>query len=84
MMIDIGLMFWLGGMALSVVLCYKGWDKGFIYRYLPIIYGFFAGMTLSFLGKQWAVGFSSLEVIMACAVAGCVFWFAVWAERRNW
>lgn len=80
-----GIFLWVVGMLLALVLCVRGWDKGGAYRYAPPIYGICAGIILA---VWWRKPTSTLgdvvETILAFAITGWGFWFAVWLEKRNW
>jgi hypothetical protein len=79
-----GLIVLLVGMAVALFFCVRRWDKGPLYRFLPPAYGLFAGVVLAIFWKTPSTTLTStLETVAAFTVAGWVFWFSVWVEKRG-
>jgi len=81
---QVGLIFLLVGMLVALFFCVRRWDKGPVFRYLPPAYGLLAGLVLAVGWRTPATSLvSSLETVAAFAVAGWIFWLAIWAEKRG-
>lgn len=81
---SIGLAALLLGLAAALYLCVTRWDRGAAWRFLPPIYGAFAGMlTVMLSSASTPTLAAALVKIGAFFAAGWVFWFAVWVERRG-
>lgn len=79
-----GLLLWTLGWLVVTVLCAVFWDKYPLLRFLPPIYGFFAGLIYSGLNYSFNDQFLQiLQFILVSIFCGWGFWFAVWAERHN-
>jgi hypothetical protein len=72
------------GMLVVSFLCVRRWEKGWVYRHLPPIYGLIVGIVLALSWRTpTTTVISSLEIVAGFALAGWILWFAVWIEMRR-
>lgn len=70
---------WIG----SCVLCAWKWDRGWMFRYLPISYAFVIGCVLAALDFAGPGLERAAETIFVSTLVGAGFWLSIWIETRR-
>ena len=76
---QLGLIVIVAGWLVAGALCTIRWEKGVVWRYLPILYGFLIGAIVLALRKA-ETWIGRVEPLFVCVGLGLLFWFAIWVD----
>jgi hypothetical protein len=76
--LEIGASIWVFGMLLSLMFCRYKWERGVIFKLLPILYGFSSGLVTSML-RNYEIQ-QLVEFTLGCTFCGLIFSAIAWFD----
>lgn len=76
----VGAIIWVGGLFLAFVFCGLRWERGWVYRLLPLLYAAVSANGIA-VGRGYE-GFHFIQFVLGLSATGLIFSGVAWLYAR--